>query len=206
MSEAKGLKVVNLGLPKSGTTTLGQALKKAGYAVADHRLRRREASDDPKDRVFVGNLLYQGLFEHGDPMALMPGYDAISEISFIHGRHSVWPQCDFALLKTLRDLYPDVRFIATRRDLEDHVMSIMGWNNLGTYRLPNSIVPGLPIGYGGTPEQQMRWIEGHHAALRHWFRDDPAFLEVDVADPDARRKISAHLNRPLPWWGRANAS
>ncbi len=200
------LKVINLGLPKSGTTTLNKALSQAGYTVADHRLKEREEDKPGKRRVFVGSMLYKGLYEQGDPMAYMRDYDAVSEISFIHGKFSVWPQFDFALLKVLKDLYPELRFIATRRDAESHSKSIMAWNNLGTTRLPGSTVPGLPIGYGKTTAQQMIWIDGHYEALKHWFRDDPSYLEINVADPDAQTKISSHLGRALPWWGKANVN
>jgi hypothetical protein len=200
------LKVINLGLPKSGTTTLGKALAQAGYTVADHRLRDREQDKPGKRRIFVGSLLYKGLYERGDPMAYLQEYDALSEISFIHGKFSVWPQFDFALLKVLKDLNPDLKFIATRRDAQSHSRSIMAWNNLGTARLPASTVPGLPIGYGKTAEQQMIWIDGHYEALKHWFREDPDYLEINVADADTQERISAFLGRELPWWGKANVN
>lgn len=200
------LKVVNLGLPKSGTTTLGRALAQAGFKVADHRLRAQEEDRPGKRRIFVGGLLYKGLYERGDPMAFLPGYDALSEISFIHGKHSVWPQFDFALLHVLKTLYPEVKFIATRRDTEDHARSIMGWTNLGTSRLPASTVPGLPIGYGKSGDEQMIWIDGHYTALAHWFRGSADYLELDVAAADAQARVAAFLGRDLPWWGRANAS
>ncbi len=45
------LEVINLGLPKSGTTTLRRALSEAGYHVADHRIKALENSDDPSDRA-----------------------------------------------------------------------------------------------------------------------------------------------------------
>lgn len=200
------LAIVNLGLPKSGTTTLAQALARAGFRVADHRLKEREADAPGQRRVFVANVLYRGYFETGDPMALMPEYDAISEMSFMHGGHSVWPQFDFALLGALRAHHPGVRFIATRRDAPALSASMMGWNNLGKRRLPDGHIPGLPPGFGGTPQEQVRWIDGHYAALAHWFRDDPAYLELDVADPGAQARVAAHVGRDLPWWGQANAN
>ncbi|MDE4275603.1 sulfotransferase family protein [Phaeobacter gallaeciensis] len=200
------LKVINLGLPKSGTTTLGKALSQAGYSVADHRLRDREEDKPGKRRIFVGSLLYKGLYERGDPMAYLDGFDALSEVSFIHGKFSVWPQFDFALLQVLKDLNPGLKFIATRRDAASHSKSIMAWNNLGTARLPASTVPGLPIGYGKTPEQQMIWIDGHYEALKHWFREDPDYLEINVADAGAQARVGAFLGRDLPWWGQANVN
>lgn len=200
------LSVVNLGLPKSGTTTLAQALERAGLRVADHRLKAREQDRPGKRRVFVANLLYQGYFRSGDPMELMADYDAISEMSFIHGRFSVWPQCDFALLAALRECHPQVRFIATRRDSAAISASMMNWNNLGRTRLPASHIPGLPPGFGATEGEQIRWIDGHYRCLRHWFRDDPDFLELDVAAPDAQARVAALLGRDLPWWGQANVN
>ncbi|MQQ07460.1 sulfotransferase family protein [Epibacterium sp. SM1979] len=200
------LKVVNLGLPKSGTTTLARALTQAGYTVADHRLRDKEEDKPGKRRIFVANLLYRGLYEHDDPMALLPGYDAISEMSFIHGKNSVWPQCDFMMLQALKQRYPALKFIATRRDAQSHSRSIMAWNNLGTNRLPNNAVPGLPVGYGKTEAQQIRWIDAHYTALAHWFRDDPDYLELDVADDTAAVRVSAFLGHDLPWWGKANVN
>ncbi len=200
------LEVVNLGLPKSGTTTLARALQEAGYKVADHRLKDKEEDRPGKRRIFVANLLYRGLYEHDDPMALLPDYSAISEMSFIHGNHSVWPQCDFTMLRALKARYPALKFIATRRDAAAHSASIMRWNNLGTTRLPNNPVPGLPVGYGKTTGEQIRWINSHHDALRHWFRDDPDFLEIDVADDDAQNRVATFLGREMPWWGKANVN
>jgi hypothetical protein len=53
------LAVVNLGLPKSGTTTLAKALRLAGFTFADHRLRGRNTPDPARDRVagFLGRDL-----------------------------------------------------------------------------------------------------------------------------------------------------
>ncbi|MFW8592663.1 sulfotransferase [Cribrihabitans neustonicus] len=200
------LKVVNLGLPKSGTTTLGKALRRAGFRVADHRLRAEEEDRPGKRRIFVGSRLYKGLYERGDPMAYLQGYDALSEISFLHGKHSVWPQFDFALLHALKTLYPEVKFVASRRDTEAHARSIMGWNNLGTTRLPASTVPGMPIGYGKSADEQMIWIDGHYTALAQWFRGSDDYLELDVAAEDAQGRLAAFLGCELPWWGRANVS
>ena len=201
-----GLDVINLGLPKSGTTTLNEALTRAGYAVADHRLKPDADQGQPGERPFVGALMYEGLYKYGDPAALLKDYQALTEVSFIHGGQSVWPQCDHAMLLVLRKLYPRLAFVATRRDTEAMAQSIMRWNNLGKLRIPLSNVPGLPVGYGHEIDEQMIWIDGHYEALAHWFRNDPLYLELDVAAPDARLQLERFLGRPLPWWGQANAN
>ena len=200
------LEIVNLGLPKSGTTTLRRALTEAGYKVADHRLKARENKNDPNDRYFVGALMDEGLFKFGDPTARLKDIQALTEVSYIFGRNSVWPQCDQAMLLALRKLHPKVRFVATRRDTEEMAHSIMRWNNLGRERLPTSTVPGLPAGFGHEIDEQMIWIDGHYEALAHWFRDDPLYLELDVSALGAQSELERFLGRPLPWWGQANVN
>ncbi|MCK5502679.1 MAG: sulfotransferase family protein, partial [Tritonibacter mobilis] len=43
-----------------------------------------------------------------------------------------------------------------------------------------------------------------YEALAHWFRNDPLYLELDVAAPDARLRLERFLGRPVPWWGQSN--
>ena len=196
------LKIVNLGLPKSGTTTLGEALKAAGLSVADWKIRPGQA----KLRGFVGKLMYDGYFDGGDPLALMPDFDAYSEIDIVRNGLNLWPQCDFGLLDAIRKHHPGARFILTHREPYALADSMRRWSNLGTRRLPKHAIPGLPEGYGDTTKQRVQWAEGHYEALTQFFENDPNFLEFTIADPDARVKISAFLGRELPWWGHLNAN
>ncbi len=200
------LRVVNLGLPKSGTTTLARALRRAGLKVADHRIRAHQASDTAKGGAFVGELMYRGYFDTGDPGALLAGFDAISEASLLREGKSLWPQCDPALIRAIRAHHPGVKFLASRRDAFAMSQSMLAWSDLGVARLPVSAVPGLPPGFGDTTSERMRWIDGHYETLRHLFGGTGDFLEYDIADPDAPGRIGAFLGLTLPWWGRANAN
>lgn len=200
------LVVVNLGLPKSGTTTLAKALRLAGLTVADFRLRGRNTSDLSLKGEFVAELLYRGYFETGDPAAFLPDITAISEMSMLRGEKSIWPQTDFALITALRAHHPQIKFLASRRDGFEMSQSMLAWANLGSGRLPTSAIPGLPPGYGETTKQRMQWIDGHYTNLRHHFRGDDDFMEYDVNDPEAAEKISAFLQIDLPWWGKLNAN
>jgi hypothetical protein len=200
------LVVVNLGLPKSGTTTLARALRLAGLKVADHRMRGRDVHDPAMKGAFVADLLYRGYFETGDPAQFLPGIGALSEMSMLRGDRSLWPQTDAGLIRALRSHHPGVRFLASRRDAFAMSQSMLAWSNMGTARLPASAIPGLPVGYGATTSDRMRWIDGHYTTLADMFRGDDRFLEYDVADPDAPRQIGAFLGRDLPWWGRLNAN
>lgn len=200
------LKVINLGLPKSGTTTLGEALKRAGLKVADWRIRPGQTENRQILRSFVGKLMYQGYFESGDPLALMAEFDAFTEIDIVRNGLNLWPQTDWGLIAAIRAHHPGAKFILTHRDAAKLSDSMGRWSNLGKTRLPMNAIPGLPEGYGSTDAERIRWIEGHYAFCRQVFAGADDFLEYDIQDGDAQAKIAAFLGVDLPWWGVANAN
>lgn len=198
--------VLNVGLPKSGTTTLSRALRRSGLKVADWRIRPHQTENAAHHNQLVGELVYKGYFETGDPLAAFGAFDAITEMSAIVPGHNFWPQTDWGLLSTIMERHPSARFLLSARDPGKTADSMMRWNSLGKRRLPRQYVPGLPSGYGQTTEQIQRWIEGHYAFVRRVFAGTDRLLEFDIADPDAAAKIGAFLGRDLPWWGRANTN
>lgn len=198
------LLVVNLGLPKTGTTTLARALRLAGLNVADRRLRGRNAGDPKLKGAFVADLLYRGYFETGDPGAYLGKATAISEMSLLRPDRSLWPQMDFALILALRAKHPGLKFLASRRDAFELSQSMLAWSDLVLNRLPSASIPGLPPGYGDTTRERMHWIDGHYAALARFFDGDPDYLEYDIAEPDAPSRIGTFLGRDIPWWGQLN--
>lgn len=200
------LKVVNLGLPKTGTTTLARALKIADFRVADHRIRPRQTKSDVLKDAFVAELLYRGLYQSGDPAEAFEDFNAISEMSCLRKGRSLWPQMDYAMIDAIRKHHPDVKFLASRRDSWDVSQSMLAWSDLGTERLITADIPGLPAGYGETSAERVKWIDGHYAHLRTLFAGDPAYLEYDVTNISAQAAVAAHIGVALPWWGQANAN
>ncbi|MEL7261274.1 MAG: sulfotransferase [Pseudomonadota bacterium] len=198
--------VINLGLPKSGTTTLSRALRRSGIKVADWRVRPAQTDNEAQHNQLVGELIYKGYFETGDPLAEFGAFGAITEMSAIVPGHNFWPQTDWGVLSAIMDRHPDARFLLSARDPAKTADSMMRWNTLGKRRLPRQYVPGLPFGYGKTASEIQRWIEGHYAFCRRVFAGTDKLLEFSVADPDASAQISAFLGRDMPWWGRANGN
>ncbi|MCE0504529.1 sulfotransferase family protein [Roseivivax sp. GX 12232] len=198
------LRVINLGLPKSGTTTLGKALSRAGLLVADWKIRPGQGSAPELQDQLVGRLLYEDYFATGDPLARSAEFDAFSEISAVGGGESFWPQFDYGLLMAIARHHPGTRFLLSHRAPGAIVESMMAWRNLGTARLPKHAVPGLPAGFGTEPAHLERWVAGHYAYLRAAFGGRADFLEYEITDPEAPAKIGAFLGRELPWWGHAN--
>lgn len=200
---AEELKVVNLGFPKSGTTTLGEALKAAGMRVADWKIRPGQSKTM---RGFVGVLMYKGFYETGDPLQYLYDFNGFTEIEVVREGKNLWPQCDWALLDAIRKAHPGAKFILSYRDPVKHADSMRRWSNLGTRRLPMNYVPGLPEGYGAAPGELERWIEGHRTFCERVFAGADDFLLYDIEDADAKARIEGFVGFELPWWGKANSN
>ncbi|EAQ01861.1 hypothetical protein OB2597_00550 [Pseudooceanicola batsensis HTCC2597] len=196
-------RVVNLGLPKSGTTTLGRALRRSGMTTADHRIQDRQATAQASAGAYVADLLYAGYFGSGDPLEKLAGFDALSEISVLRERQPAWPQMDHGIISAIRDRHPEVYFVASWRDPREISESMLNWTNM-VARMERAALPGLPVGYGAGEAERIRWIEAHYAFLETVMSGDRRFLILDVAAPDARERLAGFLGRDLPWWGQAN--
>lgn len=199
------VKCVNLGLPKSGTTSFAYALTQAGWLVADHKVRRMHTKDPHLGGTFVGRQIYNGYYQD-DPFKFLDLYDALSEISVLNETASFWPQCDYAVLKAMRVARPNMLFVATWRPPQDIADSMRRWNNLASERIPKGNIPGLPHDFGAKSADRLRWIEGHYDMLRDLFGDDPRYLELPMEAEDARDRLAAHIGKTLPWWGRKNVN
>ncbi len=198
------LRVVNLALPKTGTTTLTDALRHAGLTVADWRIRPGQSKRDDIPRMHLGKIIYEDYFDSGDPLARLGEFDVINEMSAVREDRSFWPQTDWGVISAIRDHHPDVRFVLTMRDPDKTADSMMRWNNLGKKRLPRADIPGLPRGYGRSDAQLARWLRAHYAFCHHAFAGDRNFMAYDIEDPQAQEKISGYLGIELPWWGKSN--
>lgn len=198
------LRVINLGLPKSGTTTLGVALRASGLKVADWKVRKFQSANPEVARHFLGDLMYRGYFETGDPLHWLDEFDALSEINVVGGDLNRWPQTDWGLLSAIIERHPGAKFILSYRDAEAQADSMIRWTNLGRKRLKMFDVPGLPGRYGREPGDLVRWIDGHNRFCRQVFAGNPNFLEYDILDEEAPQKIGAFLGLPIRWWGKVN--
>ncbi|MGB3244488.1 MAG: sulfotransferase [Sulfitobacter sp.] len=198
------LRVINLALPKTGTTTLTDALRHAGLTVADWKIRPGQSTREDIPRQHVGKVIYEDYFDSGDPLARLGEFDAINEMSCVNEARSLWPQTDWGLLSALQRHHEGVKFVLTTRDPAKTADSMMRWNSLGKKRLPQSDIPGMPRGFGGNFRQLEQWLTGHYSFCRRVFADSGNFMEYDIEDPDAQAKLSTYLAIDLPWWGKSN--
>lgn len=198
------LRVINLALPKTGTTTLTDALRAAGLTVADWKIRPGQSKRSDIPRMHVGKIIYEDYFDSGDPLARLDEFDVVNEMSAVREDRSLWPQTDWGLLQAIGRHHPGVKFVLTTRDPAKTADSMMRWNNLGKRRLPMADIPGLPRGFGRDPSHLEQWLAGHYSFCRRVFEGAENFLEYDIEDTDAQDRLSEYLGIDLPWWGRSN--
>ncbi|MEM6941380.1 MAG: sulfotransferase [Pseudomonadota bacterium] len=200
------LRVVNLALPKTGTTTLTDALRAAGLTVADWKIRAGQTDDAAIVGEHVGKLIYEDYFASTDPLRRLRAFDVINEMSAVRADRSFWPQTDWGVLQAMLRQEPEIKFILTRRDPAATANSMMRWNSLGKRRLPRADVPGLPRGFGTSEAELAQWIAAHYSFCDTVFAGHNNFMSYDINDPQAPEKISNYLAVALPWWGQSNAN
>ena len=188
------MKVMVIGFPKSGTTTLTTVLEANGIKSAHWQ--------DEQGR-FVGALIYSAIYSGLDPFAFLQGYDAVTQADVCLPKRKInfWPNLDFAVLRAVRRAYPSCILLLNYRHPEAIVDSIEKWAGMQG-RFTRSEIPGLPIGIGGKREHLVTWIENHFDACRAFFADDPHFLELDIAAEDAPDRLGKALGMPIAGWGK----
>lgn len=191
------MRAIVIGFPKSGTSTIHKSFVESG-------LRPYHWVYNGKP---VGQLVYDGIFQFGDPFALLRSADCVTQMDYCAPKQGLnfWPNLDFNVLLRIRNLYPKCVFILNHRDPRSTAKSMLGWHSLSR-RMSRVDIPGLPAGYGVTEDELATWIAGHISAARSIFKGDSAFLDLDITHSDAPELLGKALGIELKWWGIANAS
>lgn len=176
-------RILCIGFPKSGTTTLYKALESAGLdAVHRHR----------PGKIASGYVLYRGYMN----TYKWQGDSIITQLDTCLKGLNVWPQLDYEFLRWANERS---KLILQMRSPEKILRSI---KNHGDLRERITYAPGL---FGGrtTDNDVLVWIRRHYERV---LRILPDILAIQIDDPEAPSIISKYLNLDISWWGVANAS
>lgn len=188
------MRLFNLGLPKSGTSTLHRTLVEAGL---------KSAHWEVPGLGHVGPAIYRRYFEGRDPLADFASFDATTQADYVVGNVSIWPQMDVALIRRILSFHPECSLLLLRRKPEQIVDSMSRWNDMLS-RINAVGAPGLPAGYASDRGNAVKWIETHYANCRQHFGGYRRYFETDLESPDALQVIQAAARAELSWWGREN--
>lgn len=193
------MKVVCIGAPKTGTSTMCRALRSA-------RLRA-EHGTDPNDGMPYALMIQRAFVNGKDPLAYIPrDVEAITDANLTRapawGNAAAWPLLDVRVVQGIRARNPEMTIILHRRDSRLWLNSVDAWKDLRA-RLDMAELPGKgPHPY--TDDGTRDWLEGLYRNIEEAMQGDPKFLSIDIADPEAPEKIGRAIGRKIKWWGREN--
>jgi len=192
------MKLMVIGFPKSGTTSLTEALTASGFRSAHWRTHSGQ---------FVGALIYEAIYRGLDPFALLKPYDSITQadVCLPSLQLNLWPNLDFAVLSAIRRAHPNCLFLLNYRRPDAIADGIMKWDDL-QQRIAASDVPGLPRGVGGKRNHLITWVENHFDACRRLLAGDARFAEIDIESADAPLRLGEALEIEVQGWGDHKAT
>ena len=163
-------KIFAIGLNKTGTATLHEALMILGFRSLHWKAR---PDDEPADKaVFRAQ-------EEGLPLlTYIAGYDAYSDI---------WPLIHN--FDVLDKQYPGSRFVLTTRDLN-------AWLESRTRHVERNDPPGAAREVDH--DEWRRGFERHHRRVKEHFADRSDLLVVDITRDPSWEPLCEFLDRPVP--------
>lgn len=172
-------KVVGIGLPRTGTTTLGQCFKQLGYK---HRSFDMQLAAQVKRNELENTLAEAEKFETFED----------------------WPW--FLLYKELDQKFPNSKFILTiRKDVETYVASLKKHHAHRGVTRKDAVKPDWwDDVFGFEPhewnyEDSVERYEKHNREVLEYFKDRPNDLLVVCWEKgDGWEKLCTFLNRPCP--------
>jgi hypothetical protein len=177
------LKIILVGLPKCGTTSFHQFLRKLSYKSAHFR-----APGVVAGRAIVGELILRAKSE-GLPMLHYLGqFDAITEMAKagkpVYDRACYFPQAED--LETLFDQNQDALFILNSRDVGKHAKSMSMFPYYGKflqYFCPDYLPGNATMTF---LDRYHQFISEHNQRVREFFasRPESKFIEFKIEDGD----------------------
>lgn len=207
-SSLKNLRVLNLGMPKCGSTSFTRFFQ-CGNTTTDHWLLPKTAANAHE---FVGECYRSAADNHLPPMKTCD-WKASSPRVFAHLQMDVvFPSrgsCFFPQIQLLDELHaedPSATFLLNFRPLEDWYRSLGHWGGMDE-RLSRCDVPGLqPEGGEMTISRIGRFWCSHVYHVREFVRRHPShhLIELDLYDTNSTSwYLSKLFGIPRGCWGHA---
>lgn len=176
----KATKVIGIGLPKTGTTSLGYCFRRFGF----------------KHRTFDMDLAYQVKRNN-----LQPALEEARKFETFED----WPW--FEIYRELDQTFPNSKFILTlRKDTETYVTSLKGHHERQGIRKPDFVKPYYwDVVHGVEPaawdyEKSAQRYERHNREVLEYFADrlNKDLLVVCWEQGDGWAELSRFLNKAVP--------
>eukprot|EP00405_Crypthecodinium_cohnii_P007249 CAMPEP_0206424328 /NCGR_PEP_ID=MMETSP0324_2-20121206/3168_1 /ASSEMBLY_ACC=CAM_ASM_000836 /TAXON_ID=2866 /ORGANISM="Crypthecodinium cohnii, Strain Seligo" /LENGTH=264 /DNA_ID=CAMNT_0053888973 /DNA_START=15 /DNA_END=809 /DNA_ORIENTATION=- len=207
-------KVMVLGMPKAGTTSLHEAFKSAGYNSVHWALPAGDGLDTDVEDIkmlqtqegieerLVARMVWRAANEGLPPFAYLPeDVEAVAEMNGMVfddevGAWGYFPQ--MSLLETIFETYPNAAYILNLRNMTKWVNSVNKYLRIRE-RMAKSDLHKLPRGAGYDDGELLVWVENHHRrVIEEAQRRGVRFLIFDIEKHGAK-ELSEFLGRSVSW-------
>jgi len=194
--------VVQIGLGKTGTTTVRAFFANLGYNAT---------CTLPAVRQIAESLAFGEPPMERTKRACAAGSGGSGGGFFVQELTGVYfPTDNFQFQLThmapiRREMGPNTLFVHCERNATRWLRSATAWGDLRR-RLTVRDVEGLPPGRGAANDEMVDWYAGVNAYLRFAFRWRPNYAHVDVDDPRSLRALAARCGAADYRFGRLNAN
>ena len=208
--------VINLGLPKSGSSSVADFFQCAGLRTSHHDcdvvsqidVARRPRPGRQK-KTTCGGCAERNA-EAGRPLLLGCGeYDvwAQMDVDGDGGRVCFLPQVTH--LSELLEQYPNALFLLPTRPADHWVASVNNWNNMHE-RLFQCGLPGLNLDHSSDKAQDdllKQFYYNHTLSVREFMAtQSSAFIEFDIEEKEelVGAQLAEATGLPASCWGKSN--
>jgi hypothetical protein len=188
--------ILNVGMPKCGSSTLQTFFKCAGWNVRHNQ---------------AGHCMEKALLEGKPPIQgcrLSRGKQALLQLDVQLPPNCFFPQ--ISLLDEIHQEKPHATFVMNFRPVDDWIRSARSWSEDMVGRWSQCMLPGLIKEGGRLTDQEIRnWLCGHVKHIREFVKRYPThkLIELDLYDTEGSSEaMSSLFNTKATCWGTSNVN
>lgn len=193
---------LNLGFPKTGTSSLHKFFECGGLQSAHYRCNRIDS---------CARCIRQSVEAGGDPLELCAlGRKDIDVYAQMDDGH-YFPQIE--VLDDIVAAYPEATLFLTFRNMTKWYNSLKKWppRKRGPHlndKLRENNITGFPTGVGENVSEFSDWFCNHVQRVRRVVNDNPSLtlVEVDIEDANIAKRMSDMFEIGESCWGHANVN
>ena len=198
------LPIINLGLPKSGSTSLRDF-----FACG-----KLNASHFKCEKGPCGMCAHKNIEAGRPPLEGCGNYDVFAQLDWAPIGLPIPKDapCFFPQLSALKELHkqhPKATFVLPTRPPMHWIASVDGWKH-GSYRMRQVLakcrLPGMPAGRGPDDAELAAFYVRHSREVRKFVEDHPShkLIEFDLESPHVAKHLAAETGVPPRCWGMSN--
>ena len=194
--------ILNMGMPKCGSTSLFTFLYCADYSVSHYFCI---------DQWSCASCMYANVRSGEAPLSNCGNWDAYTQLDS-EGLHSCFfPQAE--LLEEIHKESPNATFVLTFRNVDNWIESVNNWKRADNHPPMNELfsmcfIPGKPVGKGKEPDELRHFFCTQIQRIRDFVAQHPshALIEIDIEDPNTGQIMADIFQVSEKCWMKTNVN